>query len=247
MGKANGYASQYGYELYDTTGTTEDWSYYADRRPRLHLRDRPERLPPALRGGGGRVRGHPRRRSIRSPSGGKAAATARPTYRPWRAPPTRRATRWSPAKRPPGAAPRGHPNKHFAHLARDPRGRHAAPPVSDRRRDALHAPRSRRRAASSGTSTPRRARTPRRTGGSSRSAPRRRRAQNSPAAPPPSGSRSRRARRQGPEGDRRRERHVRLRHLPVRLGRASRSPRGQQRLPGRGREARGHRPAARHL
>ena len=29
MGKANGYASQYGYELYDTTGTTEDWSYYA--------------------------------------------------------------------------------------------------------------------------------------------------------------------------------------------------------------------------
>jgi hypothetical protein len=28
MGRANGYASQYGYELYDTTGTTEDWSYY---------------------------------------------------------------------------------------------------------------------------------------------------------------------------------------------------------------------------
>ena len=28
MGAANGYASQYGYELYDTTGTTEDWSYY---------------------------------------------------------------------------------------------------------------------------------------------------------------------------------------------------------------------------
>ncbi len=28
MGNANGYASQYGFELYDTTGTTEDWSYY---------------------------------------------------------------------------------------------------------------------------------------------------------------------------------------------------------------------------
>ncbi|HWH29998.1 MAG TPA: hypothetical protein VNU26_13760, partial [Mycobacteriales bacterium] len=28
MAAENGYASQYGYELYDTTGTTEDWSYY---------------------------------------------------------------------------------------------------------------------------------------------------------------------------------------------------------------------------
>ena len=29
MAAENGYASQYGYELYDTTGTTEDWSYNA--------------------------------------------------------------------------------------------------------------------------------------------------------------------------------------------------------------------------
>ncbi|MDQ3768082.1 MAG: M14 family metallopeptidase [Actinomycetota bacterium] len=29
MAAQNGYASQHGYELYDTTGTTEDWSYYA--------------------------------------------------------------------------------------------------------------------------------------------------------------------------------------------------------------------------
>ena len=29
MAEQNGYASQYGYELYDTTGTTEDWSYAA--------------------------------------------------------------------------------------------------------------------------------------------------------------------------------------------------------------------------
>ena len=28
-GGENGYASQHGYQLYDTTGTTEDWSYYA--------------------------------------------------------------------------------------------------------------------------------------------------------------------------------------------------------------------------
>jgi Zinc carboxypeptidase len=29
MAGQNGYASQFGYELYDTTGTTEDWSYFA--------------------------------------------------------------------------------------------------------------------------------------------------------------------------------------------------------------------------
>jgi hypothetical protein len=29
MAAENGYASQFGYQLYDTTGTTEDWSYYA--------------------------------------------------------------------------------------------------------------------------------------------------------------------------------------------------------------------------
>ena len=29
MAAENGYASQLSYQLYDTTGTTEDWSYYA--------------------------------------------------------------------------------------------------------------------------------------------------------------------------------------------------------------------------
>jgi hypothetical protein len=29
MAAENGYSSQYGYQLYDTTGTTEDWSYFA--------------------------------------------------------------------------------------------------------------------------------------------------------------------------------------------------------------------------
>jgi uncharacterized membrane protein len=29
MAAENGYLSMYGWQLYDTTGTTEDWSYYA--------------------------------------------------------------------------------------------------------------------------------------------------------------------------------------------------------------------------
>ena len=29
MAAENGYTSQKGFELYDTTGTTEDWSYFA--------------------------------------------------------------------------------------------------------------------------------------------------------------------------------------------------------------------------
>ena len=81
MAAANGYASQYGYELYDTTGTTEDWSYYAVGRPRLHLRDRAERVPPALRAGRGRVRGQPvaRRWTASRSTATRRAATARPT------------------------------------------------------------------------------------------------------------------------------------------------------------------------
>ena len=81
MGGANGYASQYGYELYDTTGTTEDWSYYAVRRPGLHLRDRAERVPPALLAGRGGVRGQPldRRSTASRSTATRRAATARPT------------------------------------------------------------------------------------------------------------------------------------------------------------------------
>ena len=29
MAAQNGYTNQHSYQLYDTTGTTEDWSYYA--------------------------------------------------------------------------------------------------------------------------------------------------------------------------------------------------------------------------
>ena len=29
MAAENGYTSQFGFQLYDTTGTTEDWSYYS--------------------------------------------------------------------------------------------------------------------------------------------------------------------------------------------------------------------------
>ena len=42
-------------KLYDTTGTTEDWSYNATGGLGLHVRDRRPRLPPAVRGDGGRV------------------------------------------------------------------------------------------------------------------------------------------------------------------------------------------------
>ena len=40
MADATGYTSQYGYQLYDTSGTTEDWNYAAQRHLRLHDRDR---------------------------------------------------------------------------------------------------------------------------------------------------------------------------------------------------------------
>ena len=45
-----GYTSQYGFQLYDTTGTTEDWNYATAGRLRLHGRDRAEgrRVPHAV-------------------------------------------------------------------------------------------------------------------------------------------------------------------------------------------------------
>ena len=94
-GRHNGYASQKSYELYDTTGGTEDWSYYSTGglgftfeigrlgfHPQYSRRDR-------------RVRGHQRRRP------GTAAATAPRTSRRWRTRPTRRSAPRSPARRPP--------------------------------------------------------------------------------------------------------------------------------------------------
>ena len=121
MAKHNGYFSQKGFELYDTTGTTEDWSYnatggfgftfeiycgapnYDDRRLR-----RPG-LPPALRDDGQGVdrrqpagRPHaPRRARTRAST---ARATARRTTSPPRAPSTSSATACSRAARRP--APR---------------------------------------------------------------------------------------------------------------------------------------------
>ena len=40
MADATGYRSQYGWQLYDTSGTTEDWNYAAAGRVRLHDRGR---------------------------------------------------------------------------------------------------------------------------------------------------------------------------------------------------------------
>ena len=45
----NLYANMPSYGLYDTSGTTEDWSYYSTGGLGLHVRDRPERVPPGLR------------------------------------------------------------------------------------------------------------------------------------------------------------------------------------------------------
>ena len=46
MAAENGYTSQKGFELYDTTGTTEDWSYFATGGLGLHVRDRQGRTRP---------------------------------------------------------------------------------------------------------------------------------------------------------------------------------------------------------
>ena len=74
MAKENGYTNQKGYELYDTTGGAEDWTLLRDRRLRLHVRDRPPRVPRRLRRRRGRrVQRHVARRRA------TAAATAPPT------------------------------------------------------------------------------------------------------------------------------------------------------------------------
>ena len=56
MTSHNDYANIPGYGLYDTTGSTEDWTFWTCRQPRLHVRDRAERVPPAVPDrSGGRV------------------------------------------------------------------------------------------------------------------------------------------------------------------------------------------------
>ena len=48
MTSHNGYANLPSYGLYDTTGGTEDWTFWTAGSLRLHLRDRAERVPPAV-------------------------------------------------------------------------------------------------------------------------------------------------------------------------------------------------------
>ena len=65
MAAENGYASQYGYQLYDTDRDDRGLVVQRHRRARLHVRDRPPGLPPAVRGDRGRVERHVRLRHRR--------------------------------------------------------------------------------------------------------------------------------------------------------------------------------------
>ena len=58
MAAENGYTSQPSYELYDTTGGTEDWTYYATGGLGFTFEIGLGRLPPPVRGHDRRVRGH---------------------------------------------------------------------------------------------------------------------------------------------------------------------------------------------
>ena len=73
MAAENGYASQRSYELYDTTGGAEDWSYYATGGLGYTFEIGPDSFHPPFADDGRRVRGHHRGRRE------TAAATAPPT------------------------------------------------------------------------------------------------------------------------------------------------------------------------
>ena len=87
MAGENGYNSQLGYQLYDTTGTTEDWTYSATGGLGFTFEIGPNNFHPPFADtvaeyeGTGPGDGRPAR-----------AATARPTSARWRTPPPRRGT-----------------------------------------------------------------------------------------------------------------------------------------------------------
>ena len=119
MGDATGYKSQYGFELYDTAGTTEDWNYAAQgafgytieigpENGEFHMpyetgfvkewngRDRRQRQGPARgaadrRRGGGRDQVPLGHRGARRPPAGRCGCRSRST--PSRAPTARRRPR----------------------------------------------------------------------------------------------------------------------------------------------------------
>ena len=98
MAAENGYVSQYGYELYDTSGDDRGLELLRHRRARLHLRDllqpRPDPIDPRCSGNF-----HPTFPNMIAEYEGTspdapptaAAATARPTSSPMEAAPTRQA------------------------------------------------------------------------------------------------------------------------------------------------------------
>ena len=203
----NGYFSQKGFELYDTTGTTEDWSYnvtggfgftFEIYCGEPELRDRRLRrpgVPPALRDDGqgvGRhepaVQPHDRPRQERANPFGMAEtstarATARRTTSPPRARSTRRATASSRARAPAGATLRL--NKAFkTETFPQPQDDGTFKPIEfdDKLETTLR--RSARRPRSAGTSTRRRGRSSPRRAGARRRAAERSRSEIAPTRSP---------------------------------------------------------------
>ena len=86
MADENGYTNQPCYELYDTTGGTEDWTYYSTGGLGFTFEIGLNGFHPPYARHDRRVRGHARRRPRAHPA---RAATARPTSRRWRTPRTR--------------------------------------------------------------------------------------------------------------------------------------------------------------
>ena len=95
MAANNGYASQTSYLLYDTTGGTEDWTYYATGGLGFTFEIGLNGFHPPYAETIAEYEGTPRR------AGPARAATARRTSRRSRTPPTHPSTRRSPARRPP--------------------------------------------------------------------------------------------------------------------------------------------------
>ena len=85
MASKNGYASQPSYMLYDTTGGTEDWTYYSTGGLGFTFEIGPTNFHPPYAQTIAEYEGTSTAAAI-------AAATARPTSSRWRARPTRPGT-----------------------------------------------------------------------------------------------------------------------------------------------------------
>ena len=177
MAAENGYTSQFGYELYDTTGTTEDWTYSATGgfgfTFEIGCEDKNEDtqeceglpLPPQLPEGGRRVRGNERGGGRERPR--RAGQPRGVLHRAWRAPrtpPGTRSSRATPRPAPCCASPRASRPAPRRSSTAEWRATRSCSTTSSRA-----CSRSRPRGATPGTPTPRSGR----------------RSRGTPAGPPP--------------------------------------------------------------